>query len=158
MGPENVEEFGAARKGEAALTEFLEAGAEQLKNVTGADVAAALGGLVSAADKAALTGEYADHMAAALRAALNSGVAGWRDDDLAFVADWGFSLDAAPLPVAIWQGDQDRMVPFAHGQWLAKHIRGARGYLLPGEGHLTLTITALGRILDDLLDLAGISA
>jgi hypothetical protein len=30
-------------------------------------------------------------------------------------------------------------------------------HLLPGEGHLTLTVTAIGHILDDLLGLAGLS-
>jgi len=47
------------------------------------------------------------------------------------------------------------MVPFAHGQWLAANIPGARAHLIPGEGHLSLTVSSLGRILDDLLDLAG---
>ena len=115
-----------------------------------------------AADQAALTGEFADYVAAALRASMNTGIVGWRDDDLAFVKDWGFSLDPAldprgtpAAPVAIWQGDQDKMVPFAHGQWLAANIPGARAHLIPGEGHLSLTVSSLGRILDDLLDLAG---
>jgi pimeloyl-ACP methyl ester carboxylesterase len=173
MGPENVEEFGAALKGEEALTEFLLAAAGELAGVTGAQVADALGGLASAVDRAALTGEYAEHMAAALRAALHQGIAGWRDDDLAFATDWGFSLgwdqaqqasvdsllgpENPAAPVAIWQGDQDRMVPYTHGQWLAEHVTGARAHLLPGEGHLTLTITNMDRILDDLLGLAGIT-
>jgi pimeloyl-ACP methyl ester carboxylesterase len=167
MGKENIEEFDAALAGEAALTAFLDAVAAQLDALTGADVAGSLGDLVAAADKAALTGDYADHVAGALRAALSSGIAGWRDDDLAFTRDWGFSLgwpdpdaprsEKQPAPVSIWQGDQDRMVPFAHGEWLAKHITRARAHLMPGEGHLTLTVTSMPRILDDLLDLAGIS-
>jgi hypothetical protein len=49
------------------------------------------------------------------------------------------------------------MVPFAHGQWLAASIPGARAHLLPGEGHLSLTVSSLDRILDDLLDLAGLN-
>ena len=161
MGPENVDEFGAAVAGEAVLTRFLDSAAAALGTVTGADVAQALGGLVIAADQAALTGEFADYVAAALRASMNTGIAGWRDDDLAFVKDWGFSLGPArgtpPAPVAIWQGDQDKMVPFAHGQWLAANIPGARAHLLPGEGHLSLTASSLDRILDDLLDLASLT-
>jgi pimeloyl-ACP methyl ester carboxylesterase len=162
MGPENVAEFGAARGGEAELTAFLDREAATMSVVTGPDVAQAFGGLVIEADQAVLTGEYADHIAACLRAALSSGTAGWRDDDLAFVTDWGFSLDPRvndepPLRAAIWQGDQDRMVPFAHGQWLAAAIPGARVHLMPGDGHLSMTVSAFDRILDDLLDLAGLS-
>jgi pimeloyl-ACP methyl ester carboxylesterase len=156
MGPENVEEFGAAAAGPEALTGYLEKEAQVLHGVTGDDVATSLGGLVSPVDVAVLTGAYADHLAAGLRAAVRDGVAGWREDDLAFVADWGFALDR-PAPVAIWQGDQDRMVPFAHGKWLAEHVSGARTHLLTGEGHLTLTLTSIGRIVGDLLDLAGIT-
>ena len=158
MGPENVEEFAAAVRGPAALTEFLDREAAGFGAVTGAQVAAALGGLIADADRAVLTGTYADHLAAGARASLNAGIAGWLDDDLAFVADWGFSLTGeGKIPAAIWQGDQDRMVPFAHGQWLAANIPGARAHLLAGEGHLTMTVSALGRVLDDVLDLAGLS-
>ena len=157
MGPENVAEFGAAARGPDALTEFLDREAAAFGNVTGAQVAAALGDLIADADRAVLTGAYADHLAAGSRAALSSGIAGWRDDDLAFVADWGFSLTGeGKLPAAIWQGDQDRMVPFAHGQWLAASIPGARAHLLAGAGHLTMTVSVFGQVLDDLLDLAGL--
>jgi hypothetical protein len=47
------------------------------------------------------------------------------------------------------------MVPFTHGQWLGAHIPGARVHLEPGAGHVTMTVTAIDRILDDLLDLAA---
>ncbi len=157
MGPENVAEFEAAERGPAALTEFLDRESAGFAALTGASIIAGLGGLIEDADRAVLTGAYADHLAAGLRASLNAGIAGWRDDDLAFVQDWGFPLDGqGPLPVTIWQGDQDRMVPFAHGRWLAANLPGARAHLLPGEGHLTITVSALGGVLDDLLDLAGL--
>jgi pimeloyl-ACP methyl ester carboxylesterase len=155
MGPENVVEFDLSVRGAGALTPHLEREAAAMRDVTGEQVAAALGGLVSGADAAVLTGEFAGEIAATFRAALREGVAGWRDDDLAFAADWGFGMDALAGRVAIWQGDQDRMVPFAHGQWLAAHIPGARAHLESGAGHLTMVVTAIDRILDDLLDLAG---
>jgi pimeloyl-ACP methyl ester carboxylesterase len=159
MGPENVAEFGAALAGQAELTAFLDREAATMGAVTGQDVAQAFGGLVIEADQAVLTGEFADHVAACLRAALTSGIAGWRDDDLAFTREWGFSLTPEPpLRAAIWQGDQDRMVPFAHGQWLAAAIPGARVHLMPGDGHLSMTISAFDRILDDLLDLGRLGA
>jgi pimeloyl-ACP methyl ester carboxylesterase len=155
MGPENIEEFGRAVRGVDALTPFLEKEAEALRAITGDQIVAALGGLISGADAAVLTGEFAADLAQGLRGAVRNGIAGWRDDDLAFVAGWGFQVDAAAGRAAIWQGDQDNMVPFAHGQWLAAHIPGARVHLEPGAGHLTMTVTAIDRILDDLLDLAG---
>ena len=156
MGEENVEEFSAATAGEADLTRFLDQVAPAVRGISAADLADALGGLVSDADKAVLTGEFAEYLAASFRAALATGIDGWRDDDLAFTKDWGLSLDALghATPVAIWQGDQDRMVPSAHGEWLAANIPRARARLRPGQGHLSL-VTELGPILDDLLDLAG---
>ena len=155
MGPENIEEFSLAVRGAEALTPFLEGEAARLREVTAEQVTAALGGLISGADAAVLTGEFAADMAAELRASVREGIAGWLEDDLAFTADWGFSLSALAGRAAIWQGDQDNMVPFAHGQWLAAHVPGARVHLESGAGHLTMTVTAIGRILDDLLDLAG---
>ena len=156
MAPENVTELTAAAQGEPALTAFLEAAAAGVGQVTGQQVAEELGGLISAADRAVVTGEFADHMAGSFRIALRAGIAGWRDDDIAFVSDWGFPVEqAGAVPVAIWQGDEDRMVPFSHGAWLAAHVPGARAHLVPGEGHLTIAVRSFGAVLDDLLDLAG---
>jgi pimeloyl-ACP methyl ester carboxylesterase len=156
MGPENVTEFTAAGQGEAALTAFLEEAAAGLGQVTGPQVAREMGGLISAADRAVVTAGFADYLAESFRLALRAGIAGWRDDDIAFVSDWGFPLEqAGAVPVAIWQGEEDRMVPFSHGAWLAGHIPGARAHLARGEGHLTLAARSFGTVLDDLLDLAG---
>lgn len=156
MGPENIEEFSAAEEGGGALDQMLARDAAGLADITGEQVAASMPGLISAADQAILTGDFADYLAASFRAALRGGVAGWRDDDLAFVGDWGFSLaDCAAVPTAVWQGDQDLMVPFGHGTWLAAHVPGARVHLRPGEGHLAFGAATYGLVLDDLLDLAG---
>jgi len=155
MAAENVAEFGAALEGEAELNAFLEAGAAELRDVSPDQVADGLGGLVSDVDKSVITGDFASYLAASFRAGVSTGIAGWREDDLAFAADWGFTLGEG-APVAVWQGDQDMMVPFAHGQWLAAHLPGAQAHLVTGAGHLSLGVTDFGSILDDLLSLAGV--
>jgi pimeloyl-ACP methyl ester carboxylesterase len=155
MGAENVEEFGAAATGDPALTDFLTRAAAQLREVTAQDVAAALGDLVPPVDVETLHGPYADWAAASFRKAVDAGIDGWRDDDLAFIRPWGFELSDIRCPVAVWQGDQDRMVPFAHGRWLAAHVPPARPHLLPGDGHLSLAVESFDAILSDLLATAG---
>ncbi len=154
MGEENVEEFTLALLGEQALTPYLEEQACVLGQVTGPQVAQALGGLVSPVDAASLTGDFAEFLAAVLRRAVSTGVAGWRDDDLAFTRDWGFDISTVGVPVAVWQGGQDLMVPPDHGRWLAERIPNVRDHLHPGEGHLSLAVGALDRIVADLVDLA----
>ena len=78
---------------------------------------------------------------------------GWRDDDLTHTRPWGFDVRAIEVPTAVWQGTEDLMVPFAHAQWLAAHVAGARAHLVEGEGHVSL-LMRMGDILDDLLAMA----
>lgn len=67
--------------------------------------------------------------------ACRQGAAGWLDDDLAVVSPWGFELEAIAVPVSIWQGEDDVLVPAAHARYLAARIPGARLELVPGAGH-----------------------
>ena len=152
MGPENVDEFGRAASGSDALAEFLAPMAGEMASITPAQVSSSLGGLVPDIDRAHLTGEYAEWVAATFRRAFAAGYHGILDDDLAFVAPWGFDVADVAVPVSVWQGGADLMVPFAHGQWLAEHLPGARAHLLDDEGHLSIVV---GRLGDVLAELAG---
>jgi pimeloyl-ACP methyl ester carboxylesterase len=154
MGPENIEEFEAAMAGAEALEDWLSRNGPSTFAVTAEDVIASFGQLLSEVDKAALTGELAERVAESLRRAGQQGIVGWRDDDLTLMRPWGFDLTAIEVPVSVWQGAQDKMVPYAHGGWLAEHIPGARAHLYDNEGHISL-ITQMDRILDDLLECAG---
>jgi pimeloyl-ACP methyl ester carboxylesterase len=151
MGQENLDEFAAQEAGDEELIAFLEKEAEQYGNLSGEEVLAALGDLIAEADRAVLSGEFAEHVTRGLHKALEAGIWGWFDDDKATVADWGFDLGAIEVPVTVWQGDDDRMVPFAHGEWLAEHVSGAKARLLEGEGHLSLELGFHGAVLDDLI-------
>jgi pimeloyl-ACP methyl ester carboxylesterase len=151
MGEENIEEFGALEAGEAELQRHLERELQAFAHLTAADVLQAFGDLVSDADRAVLTGDFAEYLAGNSRDALAHGMWGWFDDDLAVVNRWGFDPAALARPVTIWHGHQDRFVPLAHAEWLASHIAGARAQLRPDHGHLSLWTTGFGEVIDDLI-------
>jgi pimeloyl-ACP methyl ester carboxylesterase len=130
---------------------YLRTEAEQLGRVTAPELAAAFGDLVGDVDRAALTDEFADDLAAQIRDALRAGVWGWLDDDLAFIRPRGFDLRVIGVAVTVWQGGQDRMVPQVHAPWLAAHVPGARARFDDRHGHLSLVSEDYGEVLDDLL-------
>jgi pimeloyl-ACP methyl ester carboxylesterase len=152
MDQSNHDEFNATLAGSDSLESFLRPQVEHLRDVTGPVLAAGMGGLLSSVDKAAVTGAFAEELALAFRGAVENGLAGWRDDDLAFARDWGFGLSEITVPVAVWQGRQDRMVPFAHGEWLVAEIPTAEPHLFEDEGHISL-IAQIDKILADLAPL-----
>ena len=88
-------------------------------------------------DLAALDDEWAwlGKVAAAASAA---GPGGLIDDDLAYVAPWGFDPRQARPPVLFLHGGQDRMVPSSHGEWLARRTRSAELWLRPDDGHVSV--------------------
>ncbi len=134
---------------------FLRAEREGILAAGGPEIQESLGQLLSDVDRDAATGEFAEYLATLFHGGLETDIWGWFDDDLAFVADWGFSLQEIRTPVAVWQGSEDRMVPYGHGRWLAENVAGAQPHLLDGEGHLSILLGAYGRLLDDLLTLGG---
>jgi pimeloyl-ACP methyl ester carboxylesterase len=157
MGEENVAEFSAALRGEGELRPYLLQVREHLREITAADIIASLQTLLPDVDRAVLTGEFGDDMAASFREAVRVSVDGWLDDDLAFTRPWGFGLEEIHVPTTIWQGSADLMVPFAHGQWLAARLPSATAHLEPGEGHLSVGLGALDRMLDELVGAGGLT-
>ncbi len=154
MGPENEVEFGAALEGTAALAAWMNENTPPYAHVTGPEVAAAFGGLVPQVDIDALNGGFADAMAASDRRCLAHGWTGWADDDVAFTKPWGFDLEtlsAKGIPITLWQGDLDLMVPEAHGEWLHRHIAGSTLRRVSGHGHISLVTDFRDDILDDLI-------
>jgi pimeloyl-ACP methyl ester carboxylesterase len=151
MGPENVEEFQAALADPTASVRSAEKLWPAWRAVTATEIADAFGGLIDEVDRGSLTGAFAESVAASTREGLRESYWGWVDDDLAFTRPWGFDLSAVRVPVHVWQGGHDRMVPYGHGEWLASHIASAVPHLLPDEGHLSLVVGQLGTILDALL-------
>jgi pimeloyl-ACP methyl ester carboxylesterase len=148
MGEQNVEEFGAALEGAGPLEAYLEPEAAQLREATAEQIRDVLVTLLPPVDREVLTGDRAEHSKANLDRALAPGIAGWRDDDLAFVRPWGFEISDIRVPVLLWQGVQDLMVPVAHGRWLADRIPGVEAHISEPDGHLSIVVGRLGEIYD----------
>jgi pimeloyl-ACP methyl ester carboxylesterase len=138
MGQDNLDEFGAAADGEPALRAYLAGQREGLLGSTPDTIQVAMQSLLPPADLAVFNGERAQFLHAWMTSGLQDGYDGWLDDDLAFTKPWGFDLDSISVPVLVVQGEQDLMVPYAHGRWLAGHVPGAVSRLSPDDGHLSL--------------------
>lgn len=152
MGEENHVEFGAAVQGLAAIEEWMKQYSPDIAAVTEDQIIEAFGGLIGEADKKALIDGAAEETAASYRKSLEVSYYGWLDDDLAFVQPWGFDIGKISVPVELWQGNDDFMVPHAHGYWLEKHIPGAKLVFVPGEGHISLGASKRTDILKNALN------
>ncbi|UJA06229.1 alpha/beta fold hydrolase [Streptomyces collinus] len=89
------------------------------------------------ADHAALAGDWS-WFHEVVAPAVADGPGGLIDDDLAYVAAWGCDPAAVTAPVLVLHGASDRVVPGAHGEWLAKRCPRAELWLRPSGGHLSV--------------------
>lgn len=89
------------------------------------------------ADHAALAGEWS-WLGEVAGLGMKGGPGGMVDDDLAYVAPWGFDPGQVRSPVLLLHGGQDRIAPSAHDQWLAGRLRSSELWLRPDDGHISV--------------------
>jgi pimeloyl-ACP methyl ester carboxylesterase len=124
FGPGGAAELRAAAAGRAALE----------KHLAGSDVEPDF----TPEDEAALTGEWSWFMDVFDAPALAGGAGGFVDDDLAGVGAWGFDPAEITAPALFVHGGRDRVVPAAHGEWLARRVPSAEMWLRPDDGHVSI--------------------
>ncbi|MEY2569409.1 MAG: hypothetical protein QOE35_3938 [Actinomycetota bacterium] len=81
--------------------------------------------------------------------AFTNGAYGVVADYLAIAEPWGLDLESITVPMTIWHGDEDTMVPLRHSEELARRVGTATMTVWPHAGHLG-TITHVAEILDAL--------
>jgi pimeloyl-ACP methyl ester carboxylesterase len=89
------------------------------------------------ADWDALAGEWG-WFESVVGPALKDGPGGLIEDDLAYVAPWGFDPAVIRAPVLLLHGTADRIVPVAHAEWLASRIPSAELWRATDEGHVSV--------------------
>jgi pimeloyl-ACP methyl ester carboxylesterase len=137
MGKDGLEEFGAAVAGRDSLRAYLR---PQADAILGSDDSAvdSIASLLPPVDAEVMASDVGRYILESMRVGLAQGLDGWIDDDLAFVASWGFDPADIRVPLQLWHGEPDLFVPFAHGRWLAERIAGVETRFFPEEGHLSL--------------------
>ena len=123
-----------ASAGEAELRASVQGGSalEELLAATEFDPR-----IFTEADHAALAGEWS-WLAAVAGKGLEHGTGGMVDDDLAYVSPWGFAPAEVTVPTLILHGGEDRVVPSAHGEWLARRCPSAELWRRPDDGHVSV--------------------
>lgn len=104
----------------------------------------------TAADYAALDGSWAWLGEDAGRAG-QEGPNGLIDDDVALSHPWGFDVGQVAVPVLLVHGREDRVIPFAHSEWLLDHLPDAELWVRPRDGHISV-LEAVPVALDWLLE------
>jgi pimeloyl-ACP methyl ester carboxylesterase len=128
MAPAGAAELAAAVQGRAALVDRLVSNDFDPEQFT-------------PADHAALAGSWS-WLGSVAGQALAGGLDGMVDDDLAYVAPWGFDPAQVRAPVLLLHGGKDRVAPSAHARWLAGRIPSAELWLRPEDGHISVLASA----------------
>lgn len=63
---------------------------------------------------------------------------------------WDFRLQDVRMPVDLWQGLIDQILPAAMARRLAASLPACHPRYLPGEGHLSLVVRHIGEVLAEL--------
>lgn len=89
-----------------------------------------------------------------VRAALRPGGRAMAQDLVLFSRPWGFTpRDVGAVPVRLWHGDADKVVPVSIGQYFAREIPGCRATFVAGGGHMMI-IDHAGEIMAAIADAA----
>jgi pimeloyl-ACP methyl ester carboxylesterase len=70
--------------------------------------------------------------------AFAQGPAGAAHDFGLMAEPWGFPLESVRVPVHVWHGELDRIVPVWLGRQVAAAIPGAHAHLVRDAGHMLL--------------------
>lgn len=151
MGEDNVDDIKLYFSDRERAREKAAQDREEMLSVTVDQITSGIESLVSEADAAVLTGDFAESLVREFQDGLAPGDQGWWDDSASHLEPWGFELESIRVPVKIWHGHQDRFVPVQHGQWLAQQVPGAEADISETDGHLTLLVNRVPEVHEWLL-------
>jgi len=84
------------------------------------------------------------------REGLKDGVDGAAWEGFLYSKPWDFDLGRIRVPVHLWHGEQDNVVPASMGHFLAEHIPQCQATFPPEDGHFSLAFNRMREILGRL--------
>lgn len=85
-----------------------------------------------------------------VRESFRQGAVGPTRDALLCYRDWGFPLGALQVPLYIYHGQDDKLVPVSFSHYVSQAIETASLTTYPGTGHYGLIANKNGEILKDI--------
>jgi pimeloyl-ACP methyl ester carboxylesterase len=103
---------------------------------------------LSAPDQAAMAqADLQKVLQGMVEGAFQSGTRGVAWDWKLEALPWGFPLEEVRMPVALWHGEQDHLVPVEHGRYMARALPRCQARFVPDEGHVSLIANHFEEIL-----------
>jgi pimeloyl-ACP methyl ester carboxylesterase len=127
------------------------AGFDALRAGRAEDLVTLFGPSLSRKDVEICNSNAGEELASAMRHGMAPGDFGALDDLESDAAPWNIELEKITKPVAVFQGDEDRMCTPAHGHFLSDKIPTAKLFLEPGEGHISLMYNRAAEIVDQAI-------
>jgi pimeloyl-ACP methyl ester carboxylesterase len=107
---------------------------------------------LSESDRAALVqADFLDMLGKMSAEAFHAGARGVTRDHVLLTRPWGFSLQDITMPVFLWQGEQDKVVPPSQGRYFAENIPNCQSKFYPNEGHFSLSANCYEEILGTIV-------
>jgi pimeloyl-ACP methyl ester carboxylesterase len=86
-----------------------------------------------------------------LNEAIRQGADGVLNEMAVYTRPWGFDLSEVTMPVQLWHGTEDGIVPLIHGVTLAERLPNCVTHFIEGEGHFSLPIERMDEIQEQLV-------
>ncbi|HEX4725508.1 MAG TPA: alpha/beta hydrolase [Pseudonocardiaceae bacterium] len=126
MAPSGVAELGAALRGADVLGAHLAATRDDAPD------------WLSPKDIEMFTGPFGPWLIHTSTQGMANGPDGFVGDDIATTRPWGFDPAQIEAPVLLCNGDEDRCVPLAHAEWLARRCPHSELRPCPGDSHISI--------------------
>jgi pimeloyl-ACP methyl ester carboxylesterase len=98
------------------------------------------------------TDALSSHLFTSWSEGLRRSIAGVLSDARIYASRWPFQLSDVQMPIHLWHGTEDRMVPVAVGQHYARTLPRITASFEEGEGHCSVIFNAMPRVVRTLID------